>query len=222
MDKNFLLTTAPNLEGYRIIEHYGVVYGETIFKHGFFSQLGAGLMNMGIGSRELEGSMELIEDAREFAYDKMISEAKSRGANAIIAIDFDNTIGQSIMYLCLMGTAVKVIKEEEYLENIEKEKVEQAKREAEKQQVLLHQQQLDERRSHGEQIAEDLFLDSIKKDMTVASIFSKWVKTDMSSKYPKADELIKSKKASEDKFGSFTATQLNNIKQDLRIILLGK
>ncbi len=109
-----MLTTAPSLEGYRIIRQCGIVFGETVFKHGAFSTLGAALDNIGIGSRELTGSVSLIEEARKFAYCKMIKQAKQRGANAIIAIDSDNTIGNDVMYLSLYGTAVQVIPEAEY------------------------------------------------------------------------------------------------------------
>ena len=108
---DILLTTAPSLEGYRIVRQCGIVFGETVFKHGALSTLGAALENIGIGSRELTGSVSLIEEARQFAYNKMIAQAKSRGANAIIAIDSDNTIGADVMYLSLYGTAVEVVPE---------------------------------------------------------------------------------------------------------------
>ena len=54
----------------------------------------------------MKGQVGIIEEARKFAYVKMMKEAKDRGANAIIAIDSDNTIGESICYLSLYGTAV--------------------------------------------------------------------------------------------------------------------
>ena len=107
---NILLSTASVLEGYRVIKQCGVVFGETVFKHGAFSALGAAISNVGFGSRELEGSVSLIEEARQFAYNKMIKAAADKGANAIIAIDSDNTIGADVMYLSLYGTAVLVEK----------------------------------------------------------------------------------------------------------------
>ena len=121
-----LLTTAPTLEGYHIVEQCGIVYGETVFRHGFTARLGAGLANLAdsfsLRSKEMSGSVSLIESARAFAYEKMIAEAKQRGANAIIAIDTDNTIGDEIMYLSLYGTAVKVVSEEEYKKRLQAEK----------------------------------------------------------------------------------------------------
>ena len=66
------------------------------------------LDNINIFSHEMQGSTALIERARDYAYEKMKYEAVNRGANAVIAIDTDNTIGGEIMYLCLYGTAVLV------------------------------------------------------------------------------------------------------------------
>ncbi len=94
---DMILTTASNLEGYKILKQLGVVYGETVLKASFLSSVGAALSNFkdsfSLSQREMSGTMSLINDAREFAYKKMISDAKNRGANAIIAIDSDNTIG---------------------------------------------------------------------------------------------------------------------------------
>ena len=116
--KDFILTTASTIEGYKIIEQHGLVFGETVFKHGFLARFGADFSNtvdlIRWGSREMSGSVDLIEQARQFAYDKMIEEAKNRGANAIIAIDSDNTFGNDMMYLSLYGTAVKAVPEAEY------------------------------------------------------------------------------------------------------------
>ena len=108
----FLLTTANNLEGYHIIKQLGVVYGETVFKPSAGQQLasavGDAFRKLSFSAKELSGQVANIVEARKFAYAKMMREAKDRGANAIIAIDSDNTIGESICYLSLYGTAVYV------------------------------------------------------------------------------------------------------------------
>ena len=107
-----LMSTTANLEGYRITEQKGLVFGETVFKHSFLSSLGAGISNaidmLSLRSTEMSGSVGLIEEARKFAFSKMMDDARARGANAIIGIESDNTIGGDIMYLSLYGTAVKV------------------------------------------------------------------------------------------------------------------
>ncbi len=105
-----ILSTAGTLEGYRITKQLGVVYGETVFKPSagqqFTSAVGDMFRSFSFSAKEMSGQVSIIEEARKFAYIKMMKEAVSRGANAIIAIDSDNTIGDSICYLSLFGTAV--------------------------------------------------------------------------------------------------------------------
>ena len=112
---NILMSTTSTIDGYRTIENCGLVFGETVFKHSFLSSLSAGFNNIidffSFQSTEMSGSMELIETARQYAYGKMVDQAIAKGANAIVGIDSDNTIGGDIMYISLYGTAVKVEKE---------------------------------------------------------------------------------------------------------------
>ena len=111
---DILMSTTAVIDGYKIVENCGIVFGETVFKHSFVSSLGASLSNMfdllSFQSTEMSGSMNLIETARDYAYKKMIAQATSRGANAVVGIESDNTIGGEIMYISLYGTAVKVEK----------------------------------------------------------------------------------------------------------------
>ena len=79
---NMLVTTASSLEGYRIVEQFGVVFGESVFKHGFLKSAGTSLSDtmdrLRFGSHELSGSTSLIQSAREHAYEKLVSQAKAR------------------------------------------------------------------------------------------------------------------------------------------------
>lgn len=108
----FMLITANNLEGYHITKQLGVVYGETVFKPSAGQQLVSAVGDMfrafSFSAKEMSGQVSIIEEARKFAYVKMMQDAQERGANAIIAIDSDNTIGDAICYLSLYGTAVYV------------------------------------------------------------------------------------------------------------------
>ena len=105
-----ILSTAGSLEGYRITKQLGVVFGETVFKPSagqqFASAVGDMFRSLSFSAKEMTGQVAIIEEARKFAYVKMMKHALDRGANAIIAIDSDNTIGESICYLSLYGTAV--------------------------------------------------------------------------------------------------------------------
>ena len=108
-----LLTTANNLEGYHITKQLGVVFGETVYKPSagqqFASSLGDMFRAFSFSAKEMSGQVAMIESARRFAYTKMIKAALRRGANAIIAIDSDNTIGGDVFYTSLYGTAVYVV-----------------------------------------------------------------------------------------------------------------
>ena len=112
LNSRLILTTANNLEGYRITKQLGIVFGETVFKPSagqqFTSAVGDMFRSFSLAAKEMSGQVSIIEEARKFAYTKMMRAAVKRGANAIIAIDSDNTIGDSICYLSLYGTAVYV------------------------------------------------------------------------------------------------------------------
>ena len=43
--RDMILTTEPTVDGYRIVKQCGVVYGETVFRHGVLVSLGAKIMN---------------------------------------------------------------------------------------------------------------------------------------------------------------------------------
>lgn len=109
-----MLSTCQFIDGYKTTKQYGLVFGETFIKMGFFKSLGASIENISIylpGDRELSGTEKLFKDAREFAINKMKTEAYSLGANAIIGIDFETSIVNEIMHITINGTAVYVEKE---------------------------------------------------------------------------------------------------------------
>ena len=112
--EKLVLSTANTLEGYTIKKQLGIVFGETVFKPSIgrliASDVGDAFRSFAISAKEMKGQVKIIEEARKFAYVKMMTDALDRGANAIIAIDSDNTIGDSICYLSLYGTAVFVEK----------------------------------------------------------------------------------------------------------------
>ena len=112
-----LLSTASSLEGYIITKQLGVVYGETVFKPSIGKALNARIDDFidslaVFSSREMTGRVSLIVEARKYAYVKMMNDALSRGANAIISIDTDNTFGGEYWYVSLYGTAVYAEKKE--------------------------------------------------------------------------------------------------------------
>ncbi len=90
------------------------MFGEVVVKHGLMKQLNAGMNDLSdmisIGDKELSGSAELVESARKIAIKKLIENAKKRGANAIIGIDSETSLGGNLNHITLMGTAVKILK----------------------------------------------------------------------------------------------------------------
>lgn len=69
--------------------------------------MGAGLKSMFGG--ELKGMTKALVDSRNEVMGRMIAEAQSRGANAIIAMRFDTSeMGETWTEICAYGTAVHV------------------------------------------------------------------------------------------------------------------
>jgi uncharacterized protein YbjQ (UPF0145 family) len=104
-----LITSANNLEGYRITRHLGVIRGITVRSRSVLGNIGGGLQSF-FGGR-LSIYVELCEKAREEAYQLMIQHANERGANAIINMRYDaNEVMQGITEVLAYGTAVVVEK----------------------------------------------------------------------------------------------------------------
>jgi uncharacterized protein YbjQ (UPF0145 family) len=104
-----LITTANNLEGYRITKHLGLVRGITVRSRSLFGNIGGGLQSL-IGGK-LSIYVELCEKTREEAYQLMIQHANEMGANAIINMRYDaNEVMQGITEVLAYGTAVVVEK----------------------------------------------------------------------------------------------------------------
>jgi len=227
---DFLLSTANSLEGYRIVKQCGLVFGETVFKHNAFARIGAAISDtfdaMSFRSREMSGSMNLIETARNHAYEKMIQEAKRRGANAIIAIESDNTIGSDIMYISLYGTAVKVMPIEEY--DVYKEDDQKKKELAFKQKETASKEQeenktkatqrFNERKERGENISEVRFLADISTQESISAIDVIWKKYQLADLYPEIDKKIQKQAHNEQVYGKspdYTKIFIEQIKVEL-------
>ena len=215
MEKQFFMTTAHSLEGYAVVEQCGIVFGETVFKNSLMDQLGAGVSNaiesFRFRAAEMSGSMNLIEKARDYAYEKLIGEAKKRGANAVIAIDSDNTIGNGIMYISLYGTAVKVVpvaEKEEYERNrkqIEEERIK--KIEDAKEGIIEELKASTGKESFSD---EEFFLASVKGLSSVADVWEAWKGLPLSAKYPDVDHYLSGQKETEKMYGNVDVERLIN------------
>ena len=102
-----ILTNLESIPGKTIVEHYGLVSGNTIRAKHIGKDIMAGLKNI-VGG-ELKGYTELLSEAREEAVNRMTEQAYNLGANAIINIRFStSSVAQGASELYAYGTAVKV------------------------------------------------------------------------------------------------------------------
>ena len=104
-----IITTMNDLPGYEITEVLGEVFGLTVRSRNVGSQLGASLKSL-VGG-ELKGMTKMLADGRQHAQDRLIEEAESKGADAILAFRFDTSeLGSTWTEICAYGTAVRAHK----------------------------------------------------------------------------------------------------------------
>lgn len=104
-----LITTANNLEGYRVTKHIGVIRGITVRSRSIFGNIAGGFQTL-VGGK-LSIYVELCEKTREEAYQLMIQHANERGANAILNMRYDaNEVMNGVTEVLAYGTAVVVEK----------------------------------------------------------------------------------------------------------------
>ncbi len=102
-----LLTNLEQVPGKKIIQHFGLVQGNTIRAKHLGKDFLAGLKNIFGG--ELGAYTELLAESRKEATDRMIQQAQSMGANAIVNIRYStSSVAQGAAELYAYGTAVKV------------------------------------------------------------------------------------------------------------------
>jgi len=101
------ISNTESIPGREIVEFYGVVTGNTVRAKHVGRDIMAGLKNI-VGG-ELRGYTELLQDSRKEATDRMIQQASSMGANAVVNVRFaTSSISQGAAELFAYGTAVRV------------------------------------------------------------------------------------------------------------------
>ncbi len=102
-----ILSNTEDVPGRQIVEFYGLVTGSTVRAKHIGRDIMASLKNI-VGG-ELKGYTELLQDARQEAMDRMVEQARSVGANAVINIRFaTSSVAQGAAELFAYGTAVWV------------------------------------------------------------------------------------------------------------------
>ena len=104
-----IITTTPSVEGRKVVDYKGIVFGEVIAGVDFIKDFAAGLTNF-FGGRSNSYEGELIQ-ARENAISEMTRRAESIGANAIVGVDIDYEVlgqGNNMLMVTASGTAVVI------------------------------------------------------------------------------------------------------------------
>ena len=102
-----IVSTTNFVAGQRVVETKGQCFGVVVRSRGLAGNFAAGLRSL-VGG-EIHEYTELLEDARRQAIDRMIANAATMGANAILTMRFDSSeMGQTMTEIVAYGTAVVV------------------------------------------------------------------------------------------------------------------
>lgn len=102
-----IVTTTPSVEGRRITEYRGVVFGEVITGIDFVKDFAAGFSNF-FGGRSSSYEEELM-GAREQAMRELEHRAAQLGADGIVGVDIDYEVlgaNNGMLMVTASGTAV--------------------------------------------------------------------------------------------------------------------
>ena len=104
-----IVTTTQSVEGRKIVEYKGIVFGEVISGVNMVKDMMAGLTKI-FGGRSNTYETELI-NARQNALQEMEERAFQLGANAVVGVDIDYEVlgaDNGMLMVTASGTAVRV------------------------------------------------------------------------------------------------------------------
>ncbi|CAM5456627.1 MULTISPECIES: YbjQ family protein [Actinomycetes] len=102
-----LVVTTNDVPGYKVDRVIGEVFGLTVRSRHIGSQIGAGLKSL-VGG-ELKGLTKTLVETRNQAMERLIEQARARGANAVLMFRFDVTEAADVgTEVCAYGTAVVI------------------------------------------------------------------------------------------------------------------
>ncbi len=100
-----LVVTTENVPGHRVSQVKGQVFGVVVRSRGIGGNLMAGLRSL-VGG-EIHEYTQMLEEARRHALDRLVTNAKAMGANAVVMMRFDSAeLGQTMSEIVAYGTAV--------------------------------------------------------------------------------------------------------------------
>ena len=104
-NENFTVVTTNYVPGSKITKIMGPTFGIVVRSRGLGGNIVASLRAL-VGG-EINEYTKMLVDAREHAMGRMIDNAKTLGANAIVEMRFDSAdLGQNMTEVVAYGTAV--------------------------------------------------------------------------------------------------------------------
>jgi uncharacterized protein YbjQ (UPF0145 family) len=102
-----IVVTTEGIAHFHVVETKGQVFGVVVRSRGLGGNIMAGFRSLAGG--EITEYTQLLEEARRHAIDRMVQNATTMGANAIIRMQFDSSeIGQTMSEIVAYGTAVVI------------------------------------------------------------------------------------------------------------------
>jgi uncharacterized protein YbjQ (UPF0145 family) len=103
-----LIVTTPSIEGKRIAQHLGPVFGQCVVGAGSLQSYISGVKDV-LGARVIVLEDE-VRHARDAAVRDMIRDAEKLGANAVVGlmISYDSLAEGQLMLVAAAGTAAVV------------------------------------------------------------------------------------------------------------------
>ncbi|MEO8746178.1 MAG: heavy metal-binding domain-containing protein [Rhodanobacter sp.] len=100
-----LIVTSEQVAGQRVVKTLGQCFGVVVRSRGIGGNVMAGLRSL-VGG-EIHEYTQMLEEARRHAVDRLVENAASMGANAVLTLRFDSSeIGQTMSEIVAYGTAV--------------------------------------------------------------------------------------------------------------------
>ncbi|SEG47153.1 YbjQ family protein [Oceanospirillum linum] len=108
--ENIVLTTTPEVDGYRVVKNLGIIGAECAFGMNVFKDLFSSVSDI-VGGRS--GAIQsTLRDARTASLTDLKREAYQKGANAVIGVSLDYSEfsggGKSMLFVAVTGTAVVI------------------------------------------------------------------------------------------------------------------
>ena len=104
---DFLTTTTMSIDGFDVVQTYGVVRGIVVRSRSVLGQVGIKFQTFFGGQISL--LEDLCEETRAEAFAKAVEHARALGANALVAIRYDATeIMPGVSEVLCYGTAMRL------------------------------------------------------------------------------------------------------------------